>query len=165
MPKIAVKKRHAIRKSQVNELMADLTREIGDAAALFAAGRIERVETGAAIEIFLIDREPLLMRCNGWIFPTVRGLIEHPFPQRRVVVDRGAVRFVANGADIMRPGIISISADIREGAPVQVVEEHYGKPLAVGVALLDAAAMERQERGKSVRSVHHVGDDIWNLAL
>jgi len=82
-----------------------------------------------------------------------------------VVVDTGAVRFVANGADAMRPGIVSISPDIRAGRPVQVVEERHGKPLAVGIALFDAADMEQQEKGKSVRSIHHVGDDIWNLEI
>ena len=82
-----------------------------------------------------------------------------------MVVDTGAVRFIANGADAMRPGITSISPDIRAGHPVQVVEERHGKPLAVGIALLDATDMERQERGKSVRSVHNVGDDIWNLEI
>lgn len=68
----------------------------------------------------------------------------------------------------MRPGIISISPDIRAGGhPVQVVEERHGKPLAVGgIALLDAADMEQQEKGKSVKSVHYVGgDDLWNLEI
>ena len=60
---------------------------------------------------------------------------------------------------------ISISPDIRAGRPAQIVEERYGKPLAVGVALFDADDMKRQEKGKSVRSIHHVGDDIWNLEI
>jgi PUA-domain protein len=165
MPKITVKKRHAIRKSQVTELRDRLADEIGASAEHFRTERIERIETDAPVELFLLDKKPHLMRSDNWVFPTVRGLIERPIPERRVVVDAGAVKFVANGADVMRPGIVSISPDIRAGRPVQIVEERHGKPLAVGVALLDAADMERQEKGKSVKSIHYVGDDVWNLEL
>jgi PUA-domain protein len=165
MTKLTVKKRHAIRKSQVTELLDQLEAEIGSSAELFRSDRIERVETDAPVEIYLVDKKPLLIRSDAWVFPTLRGLIEHPIPERRVTVDAGAVKFVANGADIMRPGIVSISPDIRTGRPVQVVEERHGKPLAVGIALLDSADIERQEKGKSVKSVHYVGDDLWNLEL
>jgi PUA domain protein len=165
MPKITVKKRHVIRKSQIADLLGRLADEIGASADLFRSDRIERVETDAPVGIYLVDKKPLLIASETWAFPSLRGLIEHPIPERRVVVDAGAVRFVANGADAMRPGIVSISPDIREGHPVQIVEERYGKPLAIGIALLDAADMERQEKGKSVKSVHYVGDDIWNLEI
>jgi PUA domain protein len=165
MPKITVKKRHVIRKSQISELLERLTDEIGVSADHFRSDRIERVETDAPVGIYLVDKKPLLMGTDEWAFPTLRGLVEHPIPERRVVVDSGAVRFVANGADAMRPGIVSISPDVRAGHPVQVVEERHGKPLAVGIALLDAPDMERQEKGKSVKSVHYVGDDLWNLEI
>lgn len=165
MSKFTVKKRHVIRKSQIARLLDQLAEEIGSSAELFRSDRIERIETDAPVDIFLVDKKPLLMATDTWTFPTLRGLIEHPIPERRVVVDTGAVRFIANGADAMRPGITSISPDIRAGRPAQIVEERYGKPLAVGVALFDADDMKRQEKGKSVRSIHHVGDDIWNLEI
>ncbi|HOI13023.1 MAG TPA: RNA-binding protein [Methanoculleus sp.] len=165
MPKITVKKRHVIRKSQIADLLRQLADEIGASADLFRSDRIERVETDSPIGIYLVDKKPLLIAADGWAFPSLRGLVEHPIPERRVVVDSGAVRFVANGADAMRPGIVSISPDVRLGHPVQVVEERHGKPLAVGIALFDAADMERQEKGKSVKSIHYVGDDLWNLEI
>ncbi|MDK2989107.1 MAG: hypothetical protein PWR16_636 [Methanoculleus sp.] len=165
MPKITVKKRHVIRKSQIADLLRQLADEIGASADHFRSDRIERAETDTAVGIYLVDKKPLLIATEDWAFPSLRGLVEHPIPERRVVVDAGAVRFVANGADAMRPGIVSISPDVRAGHPVQVVEERHGKPLAVGIALFDAADMERQEKGKSVKSIHYVGDDIWNLEI
>ncbi|MDN7024737.1 RNA-binding protein [Methanoculleus sp. FWC-SCC1] len=165
MSRITVKKRHTIRKSHLTELKANLQDQIGDAAALFVTDRIERVETDTDLNIYLVDRKPQLMRHGTWVFPTVRGLVEHPLSARKVVVDQGAIRFVVNGADIMRPGIVEIGDDVRAGAPVQIVEERHGKPLAVGVALLDAAEMRGQEKGKSVKNIHYVGDDIWNLEI
>jgi PUA domain protein len=46
---------------------------------------------------------------------------------------------------------------------VQIAEERHGKPLAIGIALLSAEEMRTQAQGKMVKSLHHVGDDIWNL--
>ena len=157
------KKRHSIRKSQITPLFASLEAEIGASASLFRSERVELLETSAGIVVYLIDRKPQLMERNGWVFPTLKGLLEHPFPERRVVVDAGAVPFVVNGADIMRPGIVSVSDDIRSGKPVQVVEERHGKPLAVGTALFDSDELRQKTTGKVVKTIHYIGDDLWNL--
>jgi PUA domain protein len=70
---------------------------------------------------------------------------------------------VVNGADIMRPGVVDVSPDVTAGKPVQIVDERHGKPLALGIALFDAADLLAQEKGKVSRTWHYVGDDIWNL--
>lgn len=163
MARITPKKRHTLRKSQAEDLKNRLREEIGDSTSLFPCDGIEIVETDGEVTLFLVGKKPLLMETKGIVFPTLRGLLEHPFPERKIVVDSGAVPFVAKGADVMRPGITSISPDVRAGRPVQVVEEKYGKPLAVGIALLDAVAMQERETGKVVKTIHFVGDEIWAL--
>jgi PUA-domain protein len=163
MAKITGKKRHSIRRSQIAPLYAALEEEIGASASLFRSERVELLETSAGIVLYLIDKKPQLLERDGWVFPTLKGLLEHPFPERRVVVDAGAVPFVVNGADIMRPGIVTVSEDIRSGKPVQVVEERHGKPLALGIALFDAGELRGKTSGKVVKTIHHIGDDLWNL--
>jgi PUA domain protein len=165
MSRITLKKRHIIRKSQAQELLIRLREEIGESASLFLSERMEIVETDSDMVFFLVGKKPLLMERQEVIFPTIRGILEHPFPERMVTVDSGAVAFVVNGADVMRPGIVSLTPDIRAGRPVQVVEERHGKPLAVGIALFDAPEIREKKEGKVVRTYHHVGDDIWNVDL
>jgi PUA domain protein len=82
-----------------------------------------------------------------------------------VVVDTGAVPYVVNGADIMRPGVTSVSDDILAGKPVQVVEERYGKPLAIGIALYNTTELREKNSGKVVKTIYHVGDELWNLEM
>ncbi len=163
MTRITPRKRHTLRRSEAENLKNRLRAEIGDSADLFSTEGIEIVETSGEVTLFLVRRRPLLMETKGVVFPTLRGLLEHPFTERKIVVDSGAVPFVAKGADVMRPGITSISPDVRAGCPVQVVEEKYGKPLAVGIALFDAAQMQEKENGKVVKTIHFVGDEIWVL--
>lgn len=165
MGSIVVRKRHPIRKAQVNALFERLEAEIGSSAALFKTERVEMIESSAKLQIYLIDRRPLLMEQDTWVFPTLRGAIAHPFDEHRVVVDSGAIPYLINGADVMRPGIISVSPDVKKDKPVLIVEERHKKPIAVGISLYDATELEQLERGRALRNIHYVGDELWNLEL
>lgn len=165
MGKLIAKRRHSIRKSQISELMGRLENEIGASAEIFKGASFEVIETGSDIHIYMVDKQPLLFEIKGFLFPSLRGAVARPFEERRVTVDMGAVSFVINGADIMRPGVRSVSPDICAGKPVQVVDERHGKPLAIGIALYDADEMQALDGGKVVKTLHYVGDEIWNLEL
>eukprot|EP00825_Cyclidium_porcatum_P002234 TRINITY_DN11027_c0_g1_i1.p5 TRINITY_DN11027_c0_g1~~TRINITY_DN11027_c0_g1_i1.p5 ORF type:complete len:166 (+),score=2.15 TRINITY_DN11027_c0_g1_i1:398-895(+) len=165
MKKIIVKKRHSIRKSQAQDLLARLTLQIGPSANLFHAEMIEVLETTANVSLFMVNKKPLLMATDAWVFPTLKGAVQCPFPERRVAVDAGAIPFVMNGADIMRPGIVSCTDDVKANAPVQIVDERHGKPLAIGVSLFDAPDLRAKTAGKMVKMFHHVGDEIWTLEI
>jgi PUA domain protein len=165
MKKIIVKKRHSIRKSQAQDLLGRLELQIGPSAALFRADIIEILETSTDIAIFLVNKKPLLMDTGDWVFPTLKGAVQCPFPERMVTVDAGAIPYVVNGADVMRPGIVAVSNDVAAGGPVQIVDERHKKPLAIGVALLDGAAIRASAQGKMCKNFHHVGDELWNLEL
>jgi len=105
------------------------------------------------------------MEIEGEIFPTLKGCVEKPFPERHAVVDTGAVAFMAKGADLMRPGIVTATEDIKANKPFVIVDENHKKPLAVGIALMDYAAMIAMESGKVAKNIHYVGDDIWNIEI
>jgi PUA domain protein len=165
MAVLTVKKRHTIRKDELSELFALLRQEIGDAAEKFRSDRVELAEMEASFQLYLVDRKPLLMRRDGWVFPTVRGAIERPFDGRTITVDMGAVPFVAKGADVMRPGVVSVTNDVKKGSPAIVVDERHRKPLAVVVALFDGPALQAEAKGKVAKMVHHVGDLLWALEI
>lgn len=165
MVKLQAKKRHPIGKSDITRLFAQLGDQIGDAAQLFTSQRVEILETNTDLVLFLIDKKPLLMKYRGITFPTLHGALEHPFGSRRLTVDTGAVKFVVNGADIMRPGVVSVTDDIVQDGPVQITEERHGKPIGIGLALYDAEEIRARTAGKICRNIHHVGDEIWTLEI
>ena len=78
-----------------------------------------------------------------------------------VVVDPGAIKFVCNGADVMRPGIVRIDGDFAKGARVAVKESTHGKAIAVGEALLASNEMREAAKGAVVKNLHYVGDKLW----
>ncbi len=113
--------------------------------------------------VILVDGKPLLFEIDGQFFPTVRGALEMELNKRNVTVDKGAIRFVSNGADIMAPGIVDADSEIKEGDLVIIVEEAHRKPLAIGKALMKGPQMVEADSGKAIKSITHVGDKLWNM--
>ncbi|HJJ96056.1 MAG TPA: RNA-binding protein [Methanocorpusculum sp.] len=165
MAELTIKKRHAIKKSQLSSLMKKLGESIGGDAALYDAPMIEIAETASKFNIYIIDKKPLIMEQDTWAFPTLRGAVLRPFSGRRIVVDMGAVPYMINGADVMRPGIVSVTDDVVAGSPALVVDESHDKPLAVVIPLYDAAGIIALEKGKAAKNMHYIGDELWNLEL
>ncbi|PSQ18024.1 RNA-binding protein [Halobacteriales archaeon QS_8_69_26] len=156
-----VKSRHHLRSDAV----ADLESTIADALGVDLEGdTYELVEfEGDAADVVLVDGDPLVVYVEGTPFLTVRGTNAHPPTRRVVTVDAGAISFVSDGADVMRPGIVEADPVIAEGDLVAVNEESHGKFLAVGRALVDGEEMPGDE-GRVVESVHHVGDDLYEFS-
>lgn len=73
----------------------------------------------------------------------------------------GAIKFVTNGADIMRPGIKEINEKIKKNEIICVIDEKYGKPLAICRALFDADEIKEKKEGKVLENLHYVGDKKW----
>lgn len=78
-----------------------------------------------------------------------------------ITVDSGAVKFVCNGANIMRPGITKTEGDFTKGAMVVVKEQKYGKAIAVGRAMLSKADLEASTKGPVIENLHYAGDQFW----
>jgi len=83
------------------------------------------------------------------------------FPQ--AFVDEGAIRFLLNGADVMRPGIRKFDDWGPAGTMVVVREEKKGRAVAVGPSVVPSAEAQGMSKGGCVKNLHHVGDKYWNL--
>jgi PUA domain protein len=98
-------------------------------------------------------------------FPTLRGVLAWEPERRWCEVDHGAIPFLLNGADCMAAGIHNACDCIEEGDLIWIRDQQHGKPLAIGWALMSAADMIAATSGKAVKSIHYVGDELWELEL
>ena len=143
-------------------MLKDLVSTFGEEISGMENKILERI-TLEEHSIILVDGKPLLFEIEGHLFPTVRGALEMGLQKRVVTVDKGAVRFVSNGADIMAPGIVAADPEIKEGDLVIVVEETHKKALAIGKALMGGQEMVEATSGKAIKSITHVGDKLWKM--
>ncbi len=169
-----LKVKHPLSKKEVKEIILEMAEIFGDEIAgkmLSKKDRVEVAEFDRTTEIILVNGRPFFIRRKELVFPLVIALYElsneedlRKWP-RRVVVDAGAVPFIIKGADVMAAGITDADENIKEGDFVFVVEEDYGRPLAIGIALMDGKTMKEKPKGKAVKNIHHAKDRIWELTV
>lgn len=156
-----IKKRYHLKKKNLKKVKEKL----GIYSDLLPAdAQIEMLETDVE-NLILVDGEPLIMILDGEPYPALKGVLQRSLESYYVVVDMGAVKFVAKGADVMSPGIVEADPQIKEGDIVVIVEETHRKPLSIGRALISGEEMVENQQGKAVKTLHYVGDKIWNLEV
>ncbi|WP_123536452.1 RNA-binding protein [Halosimplex salinum] len=174
-----VKSRHHLRADAIDDIEDAVATQLG---VDIEADSYESVEfEDSDWEVVLVDGEPLVLYVESETrsasdgsggaaggesepFLTVQGANAYP-PERNVVtVDAGAISFVSDGADVMRPGIVEADDSIEAGDLVAINEEGHGKFLAIGRAKTDGSDMVG-DSGKVVESIHHVGDDLFEFTV
>lgn len=157
-----VKSRHHLRSDEIDALCSAIESGLG---VEIEGDSFEFVELeDDAFDLVLIDGDPLACYIHDEPFLTVAGANAFPPESGLVTVDAGAVSFVSNGADVMRPGIVEADGSIEPGDLLAIEEETHGKVLAIGRALVAGSAM-LGDSGKVVESIHHVGDELYNVSL
>lgn len=116
-------------------------------------------------DLLLIDKVPVFFRHEGAFYLTLKGLDRYPVECKFVTVDMGAVPYLANGADIMAPGIIDADPSIEKGDVVWVRDERNLKALSAGVSRCSGTKMVELSKGKVIDTLHYVGDELWNLGF
>jgi PUA domain protein len=93
-----------------------------------------------------------------------------PYILPAVKIDRGAIRFMLAGAQIMCPGLTSkggelppAEAALEAGTPVGVFAEGKEHAVGVGITKLGTEEMKRTNKGVGVETTTYLGDDLWAL--
>lgn len=128
------------------------------------AAALPRIKTFKVYEIddmrrLLVADELTAVQVKDEIIPFLgrpESLVQFP----AVKVDMGAVKFVCNGAKVLRPGIVEFGA-FKKGDIVTVQDQTHGKMLAVGVALEDSETAKAMQKGYVVDNLHYISDKIW----
>jgi PUA domain protein len=157
-----VKSRHHLRADEISDLEAAIESKTGVELDGDAYEMVELADE--PFDVVLVDGETDVVQFADEAFLTVQGANRHEVTKGVVTVDAGAISFVSDGADVMRPGIVEADATVREGDLVTIAEETHGKVLAIGRALADGEEMTG-DSGKVVESVHHVGDDLFEFVV
>lgn len=156
------RRRHFLKEKEAKRFLVAVSETLGVDVEQFLGSKT-RVEVNETenVEVFIFDGKPLLARAEGHIFPTL-AFDELLRLMPKIVVDMGAVPYVCKGADVMAPGVVAINGEFNENSVLLVADERHGKSLAVGVALCSSEAMKAVNRGKTVKTLHFVGDKLWN---
>lgn len=132
--------------------------------------QIELIKCEDKIQLYTVDNEVLFFQKFNELIPSLR--LVHKFPEAfpTVQVDRGAIKFVLSGADIMCPGLTSPGASLPEapgfekGTIVVINAENKQNALAIGELTLGTEEIKSINKGPGVQMIHHLGDPLWNFS-
>lgn len=119
--------------------------------------KVYEVEEGRRL---LVADETVAVQVNDNIVPFLGGKAEVLARFPSVTVDMGAIKFVCNGAKVMRPGITNFDS-FKKGDIVVVKDQTHGKVLAAGVALEESEAAKAMAKGYVVDNLHYISDKMW----
>lgn len=125
------------------------------------SGHISILASTSGIPLFFQTRD-------GEFFPTLRTLHKYPFLLPVLRVDKGAIKHVINGADIMVPGLRSekavIEDEAKKGTVVAIYADGKKHALAVGIARMSTEEMRKSDKGVAVETIHYLSDGLWKCS-
>lgn len=162
----SIRKRRPVRRKNIAPLLKALESSLGIDLSVDGAF-LEMAEYGPWQMVFVDKVAKAIEVKNGdkerFTFLTLRGFLEHSDAAKWVEVDHGAIPFLMNGADCMVAGVQAADEDIAVGELVWIRDMTHKKPLAIGWSTMEGQEMASATKGKGIKTLHWVGDELWEM--
>ncbi|HEV8406217.1 MAG TPA: PUA domain-containing protein [Nitrososphaera sp.] len=121
-----------------------------------------------SIKVYEVEKDRRLLIANDMVAVHIQDSIvpflgNNPEVLQRfpsVTVDMGAVKFVCNGAKVMRPGITNFGS-FKKSDIVMIKDQTHDKVIAVGVALENSEQAKLMAKGYVIENLHYISDKMW----
>ncbi|KAB5556198.1 hypothetical protein DKX38_007107 [Salix brachista] len=118
------------------------------------------------LNLVVVNNVPLFFNIrDGPYMPTLRLLHQYPDIMKKLQVDRGAIKFVLAGANIMCPGLTSaggaLDDEVDAETPVAIMAEGKQHALAIGFTKMSAKDIKSINKGIGVDNMHYLNDGLW----
>ncbi|KAM5561136.1 hypothetical protein ABKV19_021973 [Rosa sericea] len=120
------------------------------------------------LNLVVVNNVPLFFNIrDGPYMPTLRLLHQYPDIMKKLQVDRGAIKFVLAGANIMCPGLTSpggaLDDEVAAETPVAIMAEGKQHALAIGFTKMSAKEIKQINKGIGVDNMHYLNDGLWKM--
>ncbi len=151
--------RRPLRKKEIKRLRSELiTKFPEEFIELILSEQVSIEKLSRERSIIYSGKTPCIVIERELVYPTL--FFSEESGLKTVVVDMGAVGPVSRGSDVMIPGIVKLD-QFKEGEVLQIKDEKHHVSIAVGVSLMSSDEVKRRDRGRCIRNLHWVGDEIW----
>jgi len=103
---------------------------------------------------------------DGPYYPTLRLLHKYPNILPKMQVDKGAIKFVFSGANIMCPGLTSPGGfmdDVPAESIVAIFAEGKENALGIGLTKFSTEEIRKVNKGIGVENIHSLNDGLWKI--
>lgn len=151
-------KSNLISKSETSELLKQVSEKWNMEVPKLKNLKVHQISDDAEL---VTGKDIKILKFDGEFIPFLsetKTLEKFPY----VMVDMGAVKFMCNGANVMRPGIKKYS-EFKKDDLVCVIEESQKKFLAVGKANVSSEELENMDKGEVIKNMHYISDKFWEI--
>jgi len=114
-------------------------------------------------QLLVADKDAIGFYHNNVCYPSLKLLLTTPnnttIPS--IYLDLGAIPFITKGADLMKPGVKDLE-QFDKSSLVIMKDTIHKKPLALGLAEFSSEEIKTMDKGKVIKTLHYIGDNIWN---
>lgn len=120
------------------------------------------------VSILICNNEVLFFQIrNGPWIPTLRLVHKYPFMLPQIQVDKGAIKHVLRGSNIMCPGVTSaggkIIEEVEANTVIQVRAEDKQFACAVGITTMSTKELIEKNKDTCIENVHYLNDGLWTF--
>lgn len=120
------------------------------------------------LSLYSVDGEVVLFQHFDDLIPDLHIVHKYPDCFPKIQVDRGAIKFVLSGANVMCPGLTSAGAklpdeNLEKDTIVTIYAEGKEHALAVGKLTMSTDDIKSINKGVGIELFHYLGDGLWHL--
>lgn len=113
------------------------------------------------IDLLISNKKVIGFYYNQKLYPSLKTILEHNIEFPKIYLDLGAIPFITKGADLMAPGIKDLEV-FDKNAIVILCDATHKKALALGISEYSSNEIKKMNKGKVVKTIHYISDNIWN---
>ena len=152
-------KTNLVSKSETNQILKLVSQQWKQELPKIKNLKVHFIDSDSQL---IVGAGLVILKINDDYLPFLnQNQVLEKFPN--VMVDMGAVKFMCNGANVMRPGIKRYT-EFGTNDIICVIEESQHKFLAVGRAMTDSSALEGMSKGEVVKNLHYISDKYWEIS-
>jgi len=103
-----------------------------------------RLKDNGKADLIILDSELVCFKLKKNYIPSLRNLHKYPWIMPKMQVDKGGIKFILNGSNVMCPGLTSEGGhldDVEENAYVSIHAEGKETAMAIGLMKMSSQAM------------------------
>lgn len=122
------------------------------------------------VSILIHNNELLFFQIrNGPWIPTLKLVHKYPFMIPKIQIDKGAIKHVLRGSNIMCPGVTSpggkIEEELEANTVIQVAAECKQYACAIGITTMSTKEIIEKNKDTCIENIHYLNDGLWNFKV
>lgn len=100
------------------------------------------------------------------IMPTLRLLHKYPFMMPHMQCDKGAIKHIMSGSNVMAPGLTSpggLMDEVEAGEVVAITAEGKEHAMGIGITYMGTDEIRTENKGVAIELIQFLNDGLWKL--